>query len=95
MTAKKTPKGLTGPGLILWKATLEEFDLSPHATALLEELCRVRTRIAELDAVVAAEGIMSSSSQGARVHPALTETRQQRMLFQKLIGQLGIPGDDP
>lgn len=90
----EAPNSLTGAGLALWEAITAEFTLAPQELALLEETCRVRTRISELDAIVATEGLMAESTQGPRVHPALVEGRQQRLLYAKLAAQLRIPLDD-
>lgn len=88
------PTNLEGAGLDLWHSITAEFTLAPQEQALLEETCRVRTRISELEAIVTTEGLMSESTQGPRVHPALVEGRQQRLLYAKLAAQLRIPVDD-
>ncbi|TFD26086.1 hypothetical protein E3T27_08645 [Cryobacterium lyxosi] len=64
---------------------------------MLEEGCRTRDRIVQLDAAVATEGLMIESSQGSRLHPAIAEARQQRLTLARLLVSLGIPaleGDD-
>ncbi|GAA4515228.1 hypothetical protein GCM10023159_25080 [Brevibacterium yomogidense] len=94
MPKPQTPDNLEGAGLDLWKSITDEFHLAPPELALLEETCRVRTRISELDSIVATDGLMTESAQGPRVHPALVETRQQRLLYAKLAAQLRIPMDD-
>lgn len=88
------PRGLNAAGRRLWDASTDEFELANHELALLEEACRVRDRIVELDAAVKADGLMLPSSQGARVHPAVSECRQQRLTLARLLATLGIPGLD-
>jgi phage terminase small subunit len=88
------PRGLNAAGRRLWDASTDEFELANHELALLEEACRVRDRIVELDAAVKSGGLMISSSQGDRVHPAVSECRQQRLTLARLLATLGIPGLD-
>lgn len=73
---------------------MEEFDLVDHEQALLEEACRVRDRIVQLDAAVKKDGLMLPSSQGVRLHPAVGECRQQRLTLARLLATLQIPGLD-
>lgn len=88
------PRGLNAAGRRLWDIASEEYELANHELALLEEACRVRDRIVELDAAVKDDGLMLPSSQGARVHPAVGEARQQRLTLARLLATLQIPGLD-
>jgi hypothetical protein len=63
-----------------------------HELALLEEACRTRDRIVQLDEAVTEEGLMLPSSQGSRVHPGVAEGRQQRLTLARLLATLQIPG---
>lgn len=85
------PRNLANPGKKLWDSTLEQYEFSDAELALLEEACRLRDHIALLDDVVKAEGVMSTSSQGVRVHPALVEARQSRLALARLLATLSIP----
>ncbi|WP_306231130.1 terminase [Agrococcus beijingensis] len=91
---RKRPTGLNAAGRALWDGNIDEFDWAVHEVALLEEACRVRDRIVELDAAVKGDGLMIPSSQGSRVHPAVAEARQQRLALARLLVSLGIPADD-
>lgn len=91
MTVMTAPRGLKPAGKALWKASTEEFEWADHERAILEEACRVRDRIVELDAAVTKDGLMITSSPGARVHPAVAEARQQRLALAHLLVSLGIP----
>ena len=86
------PRGLKAAGKKLWEVSTAEFEWADHELALLEEACRVRDRIVELDAAVVSDGLMLSSSQGSRVHPAVGEARQQRLALARLLATLQIPG---
>jgi len=72
---------------------LVEFDLDKHERAILREACRTADAIDLVQEEVDADGPMSESSQGVRVHPALVELRQQRLAFARLVTALRIPSD--
>ncbi|VEG42732.1 Uncharacterised protein [Mycolicibacterium flavescens] len=88
------PAGLTGSGLSLWTSTVATFELDQHELALLCEACRTADSIDKLQAVVDRDGVLNTSPQGVRAHPALVELRQQRLAFTKLVAALAIPSDD-
>jgi phage terminase small subunit len=62
--------------------------------AQLEEACRTRDRIKELDSAVTKDGLMIPSSQGVRLHPAVSEARAQRLALARILATLGVPGLD-
>lgn len=88
------PRGLKLAGKKLWDVSTAECEFADHELAILEEACRVRDRIVELDAAVVTDGLMLPSSQGSRVHPAVGEARQQRLALARLLATLQIPGLD-
>lgn len=88
------PGGLGSAGTELWDATYERFELASHEAALLEEACRVRDRIVQLRCAVSDDGLMIDSSQGMRLHPAVAEERQQKLVLARLLATLSIPGVD-
>lgn len=88
------PRGLKPAGRKLWDVSTTECDFAVHELAMLEEACRVRDRIVELDAAVTSDGLMLPSSQGSRIHPAVGEARQQRLALARLLATLQIPGLD-
>jgi phage terminase small subunit len=96
MGSTRAPNGLGSAGRKLWVAGTNEFDWAEHEIAILEEACRVRDRIVQLDEAVATDGLMLSSSQGQRIHPGVAEARQQRLTLARLLVSLGIPplGED-
>lgn len=89
--APRPPAGLRTSGRALWSAVLNDYELDEHEAVILREACRTADSIDALQAVLDAEGVMSESSQGARTHPALTELRQQRVTFARLLTALRIP----
>ena len=89
------PEGLTGSGLSLWSSTTADFELDEHELGILREACRTADSIDALQAVVDRDGVLNSSPQGVRAHPALVELRAQRLCFAKLVAALGIPADEP
>lgn len=86
-----TPRGLRAAGKRLWEAVTSTFDLDPPEAALLEEACRTRDLLADLRAEIAQNPAVIDSNQGVRVHPAIVEARQQRLILAKLLTGLGLP----
>ena len=85
------PAGLLKSGRALWRAVMRDYALDEHETTILREACRTADSLDALQAQLVADGIMSESSQGSRVHPALVEIRQQRVTFARLLTALRIP----
>lgn len=70
---------------------LDEFDLDLDALELLIETCRVMDTIDGLRETVARDGQMIPGSMGqTRLHPAVSELRQQQRQLVDFIGRLGI-----
>ncbi|WP_193607144.1 hypothetical protein [Nocardioides lijunqiniae] len=93
-TAPKPPNDLKRSGRALWRAVLGPFDLDEHERQLLHETCRTRDLCDRLQTVLDAEGVMSTSSQGVRVHPAAVELRQQRITLARLLAALNVPSGE-
>ncbi len=90
----REPDKLDAAGRELWNHISKDFDLSPHEAALLEEACRTRDRIAQMRSQVSTDGVMLPSSQGLRLHPAISEERSQRLALARLLATLAVPGLD-
>lgn len=88
----RKPTGLTGSGARLWATITTEYELETSELAVLEEVCRTKTRIEQLDKIVDAEGLVVDSPQGKKMHPASVEGRQVRLLFNQLSRTLKFPG---
>jgi len=89
--APQTPRKLDAAGRRLWDAAVADFEWAQHELAMLEEACRTRDRIVQLDRAVELEGMMISSSQGMRLHPGVAEARAQRLTLARLLATMGIP----
>jgi hypothetical protein len=88
------PARLRASGRALWRAVLDDYDLDQHELTILREACRTADSLDMLQKLLEADGPMSSSSQGDRVHPALVELRLQRVTFARLLTALRIPSGD-
>lgn len=90
----RRPSGLKAGGAHLWDAVVADFEMATAEAAQLEEACRTRDRIRELDAAVTRDGLMIASSQGMRMHPAVAEARAQRLALARILATLRVPGLD-
>lgn len=90
----RKPTGLKGGGLRLWNKITTEFGMETSELAVLEEVCRTKTRIDQLDKIVDAEGLVIESPQGKKVHPAAVESRQVRNVFNQLAKTLRFPVEE-
>lgn len=89
------PGGLGPSGQALWRAVVAVFELDPHELVTLESASRQRDVVAQLEAVVDAEGPMVEGSKGqSRVHPAVTEARQGRIALATLLGRIDLQDVD-
>lgn len=94
MTSTATPKapaGLRKSGRALWRALLRDFDLDEHEAALLVQACRLADHADELQAILDRDGLMATSSQGSRTHPALAELRQVSIALARILTALRVP----
>ncbi len=81
------PRGTEAAGRRLWRAVLGEFELAEHELSLLRQAVRVVDVCEALHRLVDDQGPLL----GDRVHPALVELRQQRILLARLIVALRVP----
>lgn len=86
----RLPRGLRAAGKRLWTDTVDDFELAEHERALLLQACRTADALDDLQKALERDGVLSESSQGTRVHPALPELRQQRITFARLVAALGL-----
>jgi len=84
-----SPAGLDVSEKRLWRSITGEFQLNDAEKSLLLQCCHTADELAALKAIVFAEGLMTESSQGVRVHPAQQELRQLRAVYQRLIADRG------
>jgi len=75
----------------MWRAVLDAYDLDEHETRLLTEAVRTVSDLDQLNAHVREEGVVITTPQGPRAHPALVEARQQRIALARLLAALRLP----
>jgi hypothetical protein len=90
----RPPAGLKAAGRKLWTSVLADFELDNHEMVLLLEACRTIDVLNALDELVGAEGLMSETSQGPRVHPGVAEARNQRIALARILAALRVPLGD-
>ena len=89
------PDGLQESGRALWRAVLDDYELDTHELSMLTQAARLADLCDTLQATIDAEGIMATSSQGSRVHPAAVELRQTSIALARMLTALRIPqGED-
>lgn len=89
------PAGLSKAANARWNDVVRRWDLRPDELSVLERACRTMDTITALEAVVEAEGLMTTGSMGQTVaHPALQEARQQSALLKSLWKSLKLPDED-
>ncbi|MHA6629401.1 hypothetical protein ACU61A_28525 [Pseudonocardia sichuanensis] len=85
----RAPKGLGPSGRRLWRAVLVDFGLAEHELALLLEACRTVDQLDAFTEVIAAEGVIDRAT--GRAHPAVVESRQQRLVLTRVLATLRVP----
>ena len=91
----RVPAGLGTAGKRLWRSILDDLEpgwvLDARELALLARACSTADAIAELEAVVAREGVTTlGSRRQAIVHPAVGEARMQRLALARLLSSLEL-----
>ena len=93
-TAPPPPTGTRAGGKRLWHSVVDGYDLDEHETALLTEAVRTVDALDALDARVRRDGVVVSTPQGDRAHPALVEARAQRIVLARLLAGLRLPSGE-
>ena len=82
------PPRSTGPaGREIWAAISGSFELEPHELQVLRQVATVADRIEQLDKLVTRDGVLIEG----RTHPALVESRLQRVTLGRLLSLLRLP----
>ncbi len=93
---RPVPKGLQPAGRKLWRSVVSVYVLRPDDLVLLESACKTVDLIAELEAAMVDEPLVTKGSMGQlREHPLLSETRQQKALLGRQLAQLKLPDERP
>jgi phage terminase small subunit len=91
MTLPKAPAGLSRRSVRLWKAVLEEFELSPAELELLRSALVALDRADQAAEVITAEGVTTTDRYGgAKMHPAVDVEARNRALYGRFVAQLGV-----
>ena len=95
MSAQRPPVGLGTAGKRLWRAVQEDYELDVHEALLLREACRTVDVLDRLHAEAAGSPVTVENFRGDMVaHPAITEARQQALVFTRLVASLRLPSGD-
>ena len=100
MTAPKAPAGLRKDGKWFWERGTAEREFSEaHDIKRLEMGCRTLDEIASDEKTIKHEGRFTTDRWGRRIpHPALKTLAENRILFLRIIRELGLDitaPDDP
>jgi len=85
---------LGASGRRLAAAVLADFTLDEHESTLLREACRTADLVDRLQETIDADPLLTATSQGQRIHPAITEIRQQRIALARILAALRMPAGD-
>jgi hypothetical protein len=95
---KRIPTAPAGTGVNggkLWRDVLGKYELEQHEMGLLREMVRTTDLLDKLAAIIRREGLMVSGAHGGtKPHPALTESRQQKIALARLTAALRLPAGD-
>lgn len=103
--SSRQPRGLGAAGRALWRSFTAPTTRADGSTAVLEfdtreaanlaQAARIADTIADLEAVLAVDGVVVLGSKGQpRLHPAVAELRAHRLALSRLLGELAIPDAD-
>jgi hypothetical protein len=86
------PKDLQGPGRVLWRSILDEYDLSKPEMALLREASRTADELEVLrSTVLAAEVLITGSTGQPVVNKVYDELRKHREALTRLLAAIDLP----
>ncbi len=88
------PKGTGVNGGKLWRDVLGKYELEQHELGLLTEMVRTTDLLDKLAGIIAREGLMVRGPHGSKPHPAVTESRQQKIALARLTAALRLPAGD-
>jgi phage terminase small subunit len=94
----RAPKGLGNTGRSTWRQILDDLDpeleFDARELAILRTACRQADLVTQLEQAVKKDGVMIQGAAGQRrLNATVTELRQSRLAFARLLGELGIPVD--
>jgi hypothetical protein len=92
---RQPPANAGTAGARHWTAITSEFDLDPHELDLLDQAATTLGIIERLESRLGDEDVITGGGLVAKPHPAVTELRQQKLTFARLMACLRLPLDDP
>lgn len=93
--AKRCPDGCTDPVRVFRRAVQAEWDLDVRHLAILDQACAVLKEIYSTSATLHREGLFYHDRFGQpKVHPLQKELRQLRVVFARLVRELGLDVDE-
>lgn len=88
----KPPKGLGVAGRQLWRSIADDYDVEEHERLLLVEACRIADRLDRLAEESNGAPLTVTNFKGDEVaNPLLVESRQQAIVFARLLASLRLP----
>lgn len=91
-TVRRAPRGLGSSGKALWRSVTDANELEQHEQLLLLEACRTADRLDALAEAAQDRPLTVTNSKGDEVaQPLLVESRQQSIVYARLIAALRIP----
>jgi hypothetical protein len=87
MADVKPPRGTGAAGKAVWSSVVGDFALERFELQILGQAATVADRIGELDALVDSDGVLVDG----KAHPALIESRLQRLTLARLLAALRLP----
>lgn len=91
---KRAPAGLGPAGRALWNDVLKTYTLRVDEERILADACFERDLISRLEREMkTAETIVKGSMGQPTINPMISELRQHRGTFARLMGQLKLPDD--
>jgi hypothetical protein len=98
MMAKKPippPAAETGVnGAKLWRDLTGRYEFEEHELCLLREMVRSVDLLDKLAGITKREGAIVKGPHGSKPHPAIVESRQQKIALARLTAALRLPAGD-
>ena len=89
------PGDLGERGQAFWDQVTDKFDFSDSEQQLLLEACRCVDQLETLERVLREQGTLVEGSKGQLVlNPAISETRQQRLVLHRLLAALRLEDEE-
>lgn len=94
MSIPRPPKDSGPSARRLWTAVQRDYELGEHESALLTAMCRQVDRLDQLEALIAAEGLIVTGHGTRKMHPAVVEARQTAIAVARIAACLRLPAGE-